>query len=328
MLSKRENFLQTIRGGNPDRYVNQYEFFSFLLCMPLTDDTLDEKGRYVDEWGVTWQVEGQPGDFPLLDPEHLVVSDIENWKDQLKVPTGYDDPAVWEDLAEQAEAVDTNEMFRGAVVVSGVFERFHHLCGMTDGLMALYEYPEEAAELLECITDVELELAEGICKYLKPELLFHHDDWGTDSSTFMSPDMFREFIKPCYEKIYGYYRDHGVDIIIHHSDSYAETLIPDMIDLGVDVWQGALKNSNDLPALIDKYGGKISFMGGIDDQVVDVDNWTPESVRQEVFDSIDELKDGGFFIPCLTQGGPFSLYDGVYDEVTKAIDEKSSIDFS
>ena len=45
---------------------------------------------------------------------------------------------------------------------------------------------------------------------MKPDVVFHHDDWGTQKSTFISVDMFREFFMDSYKRIYGYYHDHGV----------------------------------------------------------------------------------------------------------------------
>lgn len=326
MLSIRQNLLETIQGGKPDRYVNQFEFFPFIMCAPLTDFSLDEDGCMCDEWGVTQQVAGQPGAFPLQDDEHLVVKDVEDWKDYVKVPD-YSPKELWEPLAKQVAEVNTDEVFSAVALMPGVFERYHDLCGLTDGLMAFYECPDEAKGLLECITDVELTIAENVCKYVKPELVFHHDDWGTQNSTFMNMDMFREFIKPCYEQIYGYYKSHGVKIIVHHSDSFGETLVPEMIDLGIDIWQGVLKNANDIPKLIDEYGGQISFMGAIEDQEVDVADWTEDGVKKIVRESIDIVGPRNYFIPCITQGAPASLYDGVYDVVTKTIAEKSKEDF-
>ena len=67
--------------------------------------------------------------------------------------------------------------------------------------------------------------------------------------------MFREFIKPAFMKIYGYYKSHGVQVIAHHSDSYAATLVPDMIDMGIDIWQGVM-TSNNVPELIRKNCGE------------------------------------------------------------------------
>ena len=87
------------------------------------------------------------------------------------------------------------------------------------------------------------------------------------------------FIFEPYKEIYGYYHSHGVELVIHHSDSYAATLVPSMIEMGIDVWQGCM-GTNNLPELIKKYGGKISFMGGIENRAVDFESWTDEIVMQ------------------------------------------------
>ncbi len=91
--------------------------------------------------------------------------------------------------------------------------------------------------LIDYIADWELEYARQACAYIKPDALFHHDDWGSMISSFMSPDMFREFMVPAYKRVYGYYREHGVEVIVHHSDSYAANLVPAMIEIGIDMWR-------------------------------------------------------------------------------------------
>ena len=130
--------------------------------------------------------------------------------------------------------------------------------------------------------------------------------------------MFREFIKPCYMKVYGYYKEHGVELIVHHSDSYAATLVPDMIDMGIDIWQGVM-TSNNIPELIKQYGGKISFMGGVDSATIDHPGWTVEEVAEQVDRACREYGKL-YFIPGASQGGPFSTFPGVYEETTRQID--------
>ena len=161
-------------------------------------------------------------------------------------------------------------------------------------------------------------LAAEICKYIKPDALFHHDDWGSQISTFLSPAMFREFIKPAYEKVYGYYKAHGVELIVHHSDSYAATLVPDMIDMGIDIWQGVM-TTNDIPALIKQYGGQISFMGGVDSATIDFEGWTVADVEREVDRACRECGKH-YFIPGASQGLAVSTYPGVYEETDRQID--------
>ncbi len=92
------------------------------------------------------------------------------------------------------------------------------------------------------------------------------------------------------------------------------------IDMGIDIWEGCLLKPNDLPKLVDQYGGKISFMGGLDSDAIDKPDWTPESVKASVYEALDFMGDRKkFFIPCLTQGLPFSTFPGVLEEVSKCI---------
>ncbi len=187
--------------------------------------------------------------------------------------------------------------------------------------MDFYEYPDEMHELIDCITQFELDFAAEVCKYIKPNALFHHDDWGSQTSTFISPEMFREFYKPAYQKIYGYYKEHGVELLVHHSDSYAATLVPDMIDMGIDIWQGVM-TSNDIPRLIKEYGGKISFMGGIDSAAIDHPGWTREEVAREVRRACEECGKL-YFIPGASQGLAMSTFPGVYEATSEEIDKMS-----
>ncbi len=322
MLTKRQNLLETIRGGNPDRFVKQYEAFAMQIPNGFSiHNPAPKPGQLnvVNAWGVTrsWPA-GMPGAFPVHTPDKIVIKDIENWREYLKVPQVKYDAKVWEPFIAAAEAVDRNEYFVTSAVFPGIFEQCHYLTEIQNCLMAFYEYPDEMQEIIDEITNFEMELAEEICKYIKPDALFHHDDWGSQISTFLSPAMFREFIKPAYEKVYGYYKAHGVELIVHHSDSYAATLVPDMIDMGIDIWQGVM-NSNNIPELIEQYGGKISFMGGVDSASVDYEGWTDEVVAREVDRACRECGKH-YFIPGASQGLAVSTYPGVYEAMDREID--------
>ena len=90
MLTKRQNLLETVRGGKPDRYVNQYEALAMLMNNPYTvNNPAPEygKGPVKNAWGVTnvWP-EGTPGGFPIHDEEHIVCKDITDWKNYVHAP--------------------------------------------------------------------------------------------------------------------------------------------------------------------------------------------------------------------------------------------------
>ena len=326
MLTKRQNMIETMKvDGHPDRFVNGYEALGLVMGSPFGKRNPNPKPgelNVVNAWGITksWP-KGTPGAFPVHTPEKIVIKDIDEWQKYVKVPRVKYDAEEWEPFIEMAEKVDRNEQFVCAYFAPGVFEQCHYLMEIQNCLMAFYESPDEMHELIDCITQFELDYAAEVCKYMKPEGLFHHDDWGSQISTFLSPDMFREFIKPAYMKIYHYYKDHGVQLIVHHSDSYAATLVPDMIDMGIDVWQGVMR-TNDIPSLIKQYGGKITFMGGIDSATVDYEGWTEEEVAKQVRAACESCGTK-FFIPCTSQGLPISTYPGVYEAVSREVDKMS-----
>ena len=325
MLTKKQNFLETIHGGNPDRFVNQFEYFAMLFGDPILGQSprpVQGGDTIVDAWGVTraWPA-NVPGMFPVHDEEHLVVKDIEHWKDYVKMPRIDFPDEDWAFYDKVAASVDRDELLVAASVFPGVFERVHDLLSIDAALLDFYLYPDEMHEIIDYITEYELLLAEQLIKHAHPDALFHHDDWGSHNSSFMSPEMFDEFLLPAYKKIYGYYKANGVEVIIHHSDSYAANLVPEMIEMGIDVFQGCV-TTNNVPELIKQYGGKISFMGDINNGVVDIKDWTPELVEREVRRAC-ETCGKHYFIPCLTAGGPGSVYDGVYAETTKVIDKLS-----
>ena len=321
MLTKRQNLLETIKGGNPDRYVNQYEFMELILECPI-DGMVPVGGEGKNRWGVTFRwPKGQIGQFPVHDDEHKVLKDITEWKKYVKKPVVSNKDEDWAAAIEHANKVDRNDKFVTAFVNPGVFEMCHHLMGMEDALMALYEEPEAMHELIDLITEHELEYAKVLIDKIHPDAIFHHDDWGGQKNSFISPEMFEEFYLPAYKKIYGFYKENGVELIVHHGDCYAANLVPYMIETGVDIWQGVM-TTNNTPELIKKYGGQITFMGDLDSGVIDFPEWTPEICAREVERA---CKNCGtkYYIPCLTQGGPYSSFPGVYETVSECIDKMS-----
>lgn len=329
MLTKRQNLLETIRGGKPDRFVNQFEAIAMVMGDPYMSNYMPlqpDSDTCLNAWGVTIQFKKDtPGPFPLHDAEHKVVRDITKWRETVHAPNVHFPEEMWRPYIDKVNAIDRAEYFVTCTVAPGVFEQLHYLMGMEDCLINFYLEPEAMKELIDYITDWELEYAAELCKHFRPDAILHHDDWGSQRSTFISPEMFDEFIKPSVSKIYGFYKSEGVELIIHHSDSFAATLVPSMIECGIDIWQGCL-DTNGLPALIKQYGEKISFMGGINNGVVDKSDWSEDKIAAYVEKTCRECGTD-YFIPCCTAGGPGTSYHGVYEEVSRQIDRMSKLMF-
>ena len=324
MLTPRENFYQAAKGLNPDRYANQYEALRLCLHVAMFHSPGPKYGEELvkDAWGVAKSFPiGTPGAFPVHNPpEYIVIKDIEHWQDYVHAPSLDFPDEEWDALRENVyDKVDTNLAYRTTFFAPGLFEMCHNLGEITNTMMNLMMYEDEMHDLINYLKDYELRLAELICSKLKPDCLFHHDDWGSRTSTFMSPAMFEDFYVEPYKEIYKYYKDHGCELVVHHSDSYGATLVPAMIEMGIDVWQGCM-SSNNLPELTREYCGKIGFMGGFDGADFDKEDWNKDDIREKVWTMLDACTPKAYS-PCIAQGGPGSVYDGVYDAIMDAIDE-------
>ncbi|MBR6349190.1 MAG: uroporphyrinogen decarboxylase, partial [Lachnospiraceae bacterium] len=314
MLSIKENLRETLKkDGHPDRFVNMFEYLGMVPCPATTQTPRAEYGggQVVNAWGVTfeWPI-GTPGQFPVHTPEKILIKDIEHWQDYLKAPKASGFPEEkWEMPMKLAEDARKAGKFAAAMIAPGIFENCHHMMEIKNLLIAFYDYPDELHDIIKVITDWELEMAEDICNHIHPDAVFHHDDWGSQQSTFISPAMFEDFLLEGYKQVYGYYHDHGAELVVHHSDSYAATLVPDMIEMGINVWQGAM-STNNIHELLEKYRGQIAIMSGIDNAWVDNPNWNPETINEVVKRELDKYTPNGF-IPCMTGGGPGSSYKEV-----------------
>ncbi len=333
MLTKKQNLLETIKGGNPDRFVNQYEAFDcspespfgMIYSDPVANDSafpVPGGPNVVDSWGVTraWPA-NVPGQFPVHDAEHKLLKDITQWEKVVKAPRLDFPQSEWDKYKPQIDAIDKNEVFVTVFGAPGIFEQVHYLMGIDDALLALYEEPEAMKELIDYILEWKLGYAKLLCDNFHPEVIFQHDDWGSHKSSFFSPAMFEEFFLEPYQKWYGYFKSRGVQIIAHHNDAYSANLVPTMIEMGIDIWQGAV-STNNVAEVLKKYEGKISIMGDIDNGIVDREDYSREVISREVRRAC-ENNGKHFFIPCITQGGKGAVYDGVYDLISEEIDKMS-----
>ena len=111
-------------------------------------------------------------------------------------------------------------------------------------------------------------------------------------------------------------KDQGV-LVVHHADSFLEPLVEDMVDLGIDIWQGVLP-TNDIPKLQKQLSGRMTLMGGID-SLVDRPNATAGEIRAEARRACAEYGGGGHFIPCITYGADKTIHRHVYEILSDEI---------
>jgi len=101
------------------------------------------------------------------------------------------------------------------------------------------------------------------------DAIWFGEDLGSQTSTLISPEDWRIRFKPRHKRMIESLRKENPEIIIiMHSDGAVAPLIDDFIELGVDVYNPVQPNvyGSDPQELKDRYGDKICFFGGIDQQ--------------------------------------------------------------
>lgn len=319
-MTQREAVFAMMRGEKPDIIVNGWEPFQIVFDDLLMHTSPARPGvKIVDAWGVTmdWSDPTQPGSMPVEDPELLACPDVTEWKKYLTPPDVRNMELDWGSAFGQRAAAEAEGKIALAFMPVGVFELCHNILGFEETLVNFLLEPESMHELIDAIFDYKLACIERLAEGWHPEGILFHDDWGSKDSLLMQPEVWREFFKPGYTKLYEYAHQQGI-FIMHHSDSNNELIVKDMEEMGVDIWQGALPQC-DLAGLQRELPGNMLFMGGLDAAVIDHEGIDPELVRKEVFRACEEYLPGGKFIPCITYGAPNAIFAGVDEAIASAV---------
>ena len=321
MQSPKEIFLELLKpDGKPERQLKQYEALTMALWDPINGYLRGNRQRGCtsqDRWGTTimWPAEA-PGPMPHITQENKVCPDITRWRDFVHAPDlEANCTQGWEECRALAREKAGEDRLIAGFMGTGIFEQCHFLMGFEDTLTNLYEHPQEMHELIDYITDYRIRYVKMLIDNLHPDLIFSHDDWGTKDALFMKPEMWREFFKEPYRRFYGYIRSRGV-IALHHADSYLVPIVEDMVELGIQVWQGVLPE-NDIPALQRQLQGRMVLMGGIG-AAIDRPDATESEVRSYVSQALAAYCPGGHYIPSITYG----LFGTVYPHVDPLIDDE------
>ncbi len=190
----------------------------------------------------------------------------------------------------------------------------NQMIGMENALCAFYEYPDEVHEFFDAMCEYKLKCIDLAYKYLKPDVIHMHDDWGTNKNLFFSPEIWREFVKPNEEKYVKRIHDYGM-LYIHHSCGNVDKIIPELAEIGVDALEPVML-CNDIEGILQTCGDKITLMGGIDNQMIDQKGTSEDVIRAEVRRAMDTYVGKGRYIPYYIPTNKETL--GVYiDEVTK-----------
>jgi len=267
-------------------------------------------GLSVSDWGALPALDyGTAHWYPLARADS--VDDVERhpWPD----PDQYDYAAA----AATAGALGDTYAVRGPYWLP-VFCRVCELAGLETALTWLAADPV----LFEAAMGAICERVEAICAALLDAcgdampILCLGDDFATQRGLMMSPAHWRRYLKPHYARLFDVAKRRG-KAVWFHSCGDVTPVLPDLIDLGVDVWETVQLHALPLSPseLKTTYGGHLTFFGGVNTQRLPFTS--PAEVATEVAECIRVLGEGGGYIcgpdhhikPDVSPGTAVALFD-------------------
>ena len=319
-LTPRENALLALDHKVPERIV-----YLIKDCNMLGNFLIREKGPASPEFpmggtgkdwfGVQWRYE-ESSRAPMVDPDYPpIMDDITQWRSQIVFPDLDSIDFKAEAKRELSSPMYDPDKLNQVCIQSGPFERLLDCMGCEEALISMMTEPEACREFFDAIIDYKIELIDRLAEVYPIDLIDFHDDWGTQISTFMSVDMWKELLAEPIARVCKHCKDKGIHIQIH-SCGKVETLVPEMVKAGVEHWSSC-QAVNDIERLVHEFGDRMTFFGCMDTYEVRIPNVPQEEVDRLTAERIDNICRGGCVFPLGNSTVP-----GLREAVDKALSQR------
>lgn len=255
-----------------------------------------EDGTFEDEWGIRYKDIGYYTEIVRYPLAHATLEGLEtySWPDFL-------DSSRVRSLKEETEWLFEHTDYAIALGSVGgrIIEQSQWLRGIEQFLLDLVANVEFAEALMDKILELQkqffgLVLSE-IGEYL--EVVVLGDDLASQDRLLFSPEIYRKLIKPRQYALITFIKERTSAKVMYHSDGAVYPLIPDLLEIGVDILNPVQPQAKgmDMARLKKEFGNRISFWGGIDIQYV-LPFGSSEEIRRAVRRAIETLGNGGGYI--------------------------------
>ncbi len=257
----------------------------------------ERDGSLRDIWGTHAAIIPNPTgayesfiDWPLADATSL--EDLKSYR--------WPEPDWWDfrPLPELLRRLDANGECHIRFRIGSVFEVAWQLCRMDKFLIDLAMEPALACYIMDRLTDVLVENTRRVLGLAgeRIDMVYFYDDVATQNSLMISREMWRELVRPRHARLIEVAQKFAKPVM-YHCDGALAPLIPDLIDMGVDVLNPVQPGAKgmDFAWLKETFGDRLAFHGGID-IVNTLPRGTVEDVRAEVRERVRVLGKGGGYI--------------------------------
>ncbi|MFL7893425.1 MAG: uroporphyrinogen decarboxylase family protein [Anaerolineales bacterium] len=225
-----------------------------------------EDKPYHDEWGIGWDIQSYQTPFgtghyteivghPLADES--VIRDYQ--------PPDADRAELYED-SKQMIAEFKGEYWIVGVTVTTIFETAWALRGYEQMMIDMALNPGLANHILDIPYHYHLQAAKKLVE-LGVDMIWIGDDVGTQNRMLISPKMWRQFLKPRMANFIAEIKSLNPHLkVAYHTDGNIAPIIPELIEIGLDVLNPVQPASMDPGQLKSTYGNQLCYWGTIDEQ--------------------------------------------------------------
>ena len=256
---------------------------------------------FYDEWGIGWRMPKDGGFYyDMFHHPFASASSIDEIK-RYPWPNPVD-PARFATLKESARHVadDLGE----PVILGGLAAGFVELAAWTRGFARFYPDLVTNLDWMTYLMDTIIDLKLAYWEVALPlvgdyaDVVQEADDLAGQFGLLINPETYRKIIKPRHKKIMDFIKARTDAKIFFHSCGAIREIIPDMIEIGIDIINPVQVSAVGMEsaALKRDFGKEMTFWGGLVDTQGVFTNGTPEEVREEVRRRIDDLGAGGGFV--------------------------------
>jgi uroporphyrinogen-III decarboxylase len=240
-------------------------------------------------------------DHPLRTPE-----DVRNWSPPEVAPK-----RRFAGFAERIAEHKANDLFVFGGVGSFCFERMHYLYGMEDLFALMCQEPEIFRDFGDKLIAYNCEIIK-VFGELGCDGVWGGDDWGTQDRLMISPQMWREYFKPWYARLFAAARERCM-VSYMHSCGKNNDIIPDFIDIGLDIIEIHQPNVYGVDWLAEHAGGRLCISSTPDIQTT-LCAGDPDAIVWETKNLKDKLGSFGGGLLYIQYGAPGAL--GVTEDKT------------
>ena len=268
------------------------------------------KGEHRDDFGTLWSC-AEDGEYGV--PKQVP---LENWDDygEYRWPDFEIKPAKKHLYSGHMDGPSEDYYARGGWIT--FFEQMQQLRGFNQVLLDLAIKDKMVYRLRDDLLEFHL-------RHLDKWLMFNYDglhfadDWGSQQSLMIDPELWREFFKPAYKKMFDKVLRAGLDVHFH-SDGYIIDIIPDLLDIGVKVINAQV-NIMGLDEMKKRFSGSVCFRTDLDRQNVTLFG-TPDDVRKHidsVFRAVGSEKGGVISCGEIGRDTPLDNIKAMYETFMK-----------